>query len=195
VIRWVIICGALAGLSGTVKARLDETPFQCQQRYGQLVGKIPSHVPGSDPEAEVYRKEETDITIHYKSGRAWHLAFVKTGMNEQDRRIFLGANGGGEGWPDPGGERFLGHTYWVSHRGQRAAIHFAAGKQGVMEIMNFDCVQGLAVAREARLRAAMRDAVGLRAGAGVSATKPRENTAPAAAEKSSPPAADPLKGF
>jgi hypothetical protein len=190
-----MVAGVVAGFPATLKARLGETPFQCQQRYGELAGKIPSHVPGSDPEAEVYRKEDTDITIHYKGGRAWHLAFVKTGMNEQDRQIFLRANGGEEGWPDPGGERFLGHTYWVSHRGQRAAIHFAAGKEGVMEIMGFECVQGLAVAREGRLRDAMRDAVGLRAGAGATANKPRKPEAPAEAPKSPPAGTDPLKGF
>jgi hypothetical protein len=116
-------------------------------------------------------------------------------MNEGDRHIYLRANGGEHGWPSLSGERILGQTYWVSQRGQRAAIHFAAGKEGFMEIMSSDCVQSLGVAREARLRAAMRDAVGLRAGAKPAEARPPRSGAPDEPPKSAPIGADPLKGF
>jgi hypothetical protein len=174
-------------------ARLGETPYQCQKRYGEVLRKGPSFIQGSDPEVELFRKDQVDIRVHYKNGRAWHISYIKPGMGDGDRQIFLRANAGTSEWPNPAGRQIAGQIYWVSHKDQRAAVAYSIGHEGLMEVMTIDCVQALAQAREQRIRGAIRDAVGLRARATPPKTEePKKEPAPAAKEI---PKGDPLKGF
>jgi hypothetical protein len=176
------------------QARLGETPYQCQQRYSEALKKVPSFIVGSDPDAELFRKDNVDIRIHYKNGRAWHISYIKPGMVDGDRQIFLRANAGMSGWPNLAGQQIMGQIYWVSHTDRRAAVAYSVGREGIMEIMTTDCVKALGDDREQRIHAALRDAVGVRARAAQPKPEaPKKEPSPAA--KPDQPKGDPLKGF
>ncbi|MGI8601942.1 MAG: hypothetical protein ACR2OZ_02975 [Verrucomicrobiales bacterium] len=192
-IRLAFTLALLVVTALTAEGRLGETPHQCRQRYQQLLKTVAAFVPGSDADADMFRKEAVDITVHYKSGRAWHLTYIKLGMGVADRELFLQANAGEAGWSDRGGEHIISQTYWISQKGRRAAVSHSIGREGYMEIMTAECVEALAQARGERLRAAIREAIGLRARSRATST-PAPNTAAPAAE-SPKPKEDPLKGF
>lgn len=173
--------------------RLGETRSETIARYGEPVREIAAFISRSDAQALVFEKAGVFVTVHYQGGFAWHISFVKEGMTEADRKVFLRANGGSRGWPNLEGELILGKFYWYAPAERRAALYYPAGRDGVMEIMTLPCATVLGEERERRLNAAIRRAVGLGSPAGKPANG-RLPVAPASVPATAP-AHEALQGF
>ncbi len=170
------------------QARVGETPEECEKRYEHVVRRMPFVIPGSDPEAVLFEKDQTYITVHFRNGIAWHIAYQGPKVDDAFRRLLLQANVQGDGWRDGSGETVDGRRYWRSLKKNILASGYTYNGEGVLEVMSQECVAAMARARETRIRNAQRESMGF-----LRAVRPKSDTPAPAAPTA--PQDDPLKGF
>lgn len=79
-------------------ARLGETLDECVARYGDVVERKPSRIPGSDPDICLFTKSGITIVAEFKTGKAWKILYRLSGMDDASLQTLLSAEATGDGW-------------------------------------------------------------------------------------------------
>lgn len=188
-LRGCAIALGLTLLAQPLRARVGETPDECEKRYKNVVRRMPFVLAGSDPEAILFAMDQVYITVHFRNGIAWHIAYQGAKLDDGFRSLLLRANVGSDAWRDPSGQTVDGRRYWKSLTRNLVACAYSHNGEGVLEVMSQDCVAAMARARETRLRNAQREAMGL-----IRTTRPKSDPS-TPTQPGAPAQDDPLRGF
>jgi hypothetical protein len=137
-------------------AQLGETADTCAQHYGPVVQKVPSVIQGGDATAQLHRRNDLDITIHFKNGRAWHIAYAKAFLSDGEKAALLAENGGPAKWRRPLGDRIGNVMIWITENNSIVVSAFEVPNLMLVEVMTRACADELARLRDQRILAAQR---------------------------------------
>jgi hypothetical protein len=147
----VLICMPLSAW-----ARVNETVAQCDARYVKVTKRFSATIPGSDPEAVVYDKDGFLVVVHFKQGKAWHVAYSKERLSLNDSQRFLRANGQNESWGNPEGFQRHDRRYWRARALKYSAVLYHLRTLSVLECMTDECRKAVGEVRQESIRQAMR---------------------------------------
>ncbi len=119
-IRLVLPLFVLLSCATVVQARLDETPAECEARYGVVIEKRPALQKLSDPEMLVFTKNGVTIDVEFHEGKAWRITYQKRGMDAEEIESVLMGEASGSGWSKP--VKVAGQVFRTSADHSRVAL-------------------------------------------------------------------------
>lgn len=143
------LCGL--ALSSIAHARLGETTKECEARYGAPVESISSMIPGSDAEAVRYRRNQVEVTVHFKDSIAWHVAYSRPHLNDTDTKTLLNENSNDREWKPSLGEKIGTIRFWRCTLVDYVAAASEMPGLAMLEIMTKTCADEITTQREARI--------------------------------------------
>jgi hypothetical protein len=103
------------------QARIGETKSECAERYGEPITTSPAQLTKSDGAADVFEAGTFKITIEYRKGKAWMVAYQGRSMNKSDVEGLLAKNSEDATWKHA---KFLGAEHWIAKDKGMHAVHF-----------------------------------------------------------------------
>ncbi|CAN5741084.1 hypothetical protein BH11VER1_BH11VER1_08840 [soil metagenome] len=132
-----------------IHARIGETLEQCVERYGPVMERRPSTLPGSEAELAVFSKSSITILAEFREGVVWQISFRKPGLSLAEADAILQANASGL-WSVP--LKINEQDYRLSLDKKRLLTMRTDKKGGTSEmvIMTRDCAAAVRSARESK---------------------------------------------
>jgi hypothetical protein len=128
----------------------------CVQTYGPAIREVPAMIQGADPKARTFRRNDTDITVHFKAGRAWHITYSKPFLSDAEIAALRSENLPSGKWRRPVGDRIGNVTLWLSEDGTIVASSLDVPGIMLVEVMVRACADVLGQQRKQRILEAQK---------------------------------------
>lgn len=139
-------------LAPVSEARLGYSLQDCIDRYGEPVRKMPAAVAGSDAEAVVFRRDDTEYVVHFQQSSAWHIAYTKKYFSNPERQKILAENTDeNNAWNPPLGEKVGNVHVWLTPGGHRWAALSEIPGLASLEVMTRPAAEAIARERDIRV--------------------------------------------
>jgi hypothetical protein len=142
--------------SRSASGQIGQPLETCVQTYGPSVREVPAMIQGSDPKAHTFRRKDVDVTVHFKAGRAWHIAYSKPFLSDAEIAALRSENLPSGKWRRPLGDRIGNVTLWLSEDNSLVVSSLEVPDLMLVEVMVRACVETLGQQREQRIAEAQK---------------------------------------